>query len=162
RKHENTKTRPFISCLRAFVADPLDNENRRESHHQNPDANREIGRRAGPEGRLAIQRRQGCRVKPENDERDADCRQHGLQSPLPLVVALRPQTSPANTIAGPMMLRMSTRKSVSRSLPGLSTNAWIRNRNARTKISRPRREIVSTAARRLPVRRTVAAADNAR
>ena len=51
----------------------------------------------------------------------------------------RPRQSRAATIAGPMMLRMSTRNSVTRWLPGLTMNAWTRKRNARMKITRPRR-----------------------
>ena len=46
---------------------------------------------------------------------------------------------PAATIAGPMMLRMSTRNSVTGVAAGVTMNAWRRNRNARMKISRPRR-----------------------
>ena len=70
-------------------------------------------------------------------------------------VRASPQTRPATAIAGPMMLRMSTRNSVTGWLPGVMMNPCRRKRKARMKISRPRRQIISTAARRLPVRSAV-------
>src|SRR3954468_4389249 len=51
-----------------------------------------------------------------------------------------------------MTLRMSTRNSVTGWLPGVITNPCSRKRKPRMKISSPRRQIISAAARRLPLR----------
>ena len=63
----------------------------------------------------------------------------------------RAHTSPDTAIAGPMTFRMSTRNSVTGELPGLMMNAWSRKRNARMKISAPRRTTASAPALRRPV-----------
>ena len=79
-------------------------------------------------------------------------------------VPARPHTSPATAMAGPMMFRMSTRNSVTGWLPGVMMNPCSRKRKPRMKISRPRRQIISDATRRLPVRSAarVAASTTAR
>ena len=83
------------------------------------------------------------------DQRDGGCDGPVPTTALALVLAPTAHTRPAATIAGPMTLRMSTRKIVTGWLPGLTMNACSRKRKARMKISRPRLQIARTAAPRL-------------
>ena len=79
----------------------------------------------------------------------AERRRQNTPPPANLETPRAPRSGRPATMAGPMMLRMSTRKMEIGQPPGLRRNAWTRKMNARMKISSPRCTMLSHAVRRL-------------